>query len=84
VTLERTKGGVAKFVNVSKDLLYVDYCAAWDVGTDLLPGTEDDVCTDVQQIPLFSNTLLSYYWSYDNQGLKLVQLRFYQVGGGAS
>lgn len=84
VGLERNKGGVGKFTNVSKDLLYVDYCAAWDAGEDLLPGTEDDVCTVVQQISLFSNTLLSYYWSYSNEGLKLVQLRFYEVTADAS
>ena len=82
ITLERTKGGVGKFTNVSKDLLYVDYCTAWDVGADLLPGTEDDVCTDVDQIALFSNTLLSYFWSYGNEGLKLAQLRFYEVAAG--
>ena len=84
VTLQRTKGGVAKFSNVSKDLLYVDHCAAWDAGADLLPGTVDDVCTDVEQIALFSDALLSYYWSYGNEGLKLVQLRFYEVTAGAS
>jgi hypothetical protein len=77
--LERTKGGAPKFTNVSKDLLYVDYCLAWDAGPDTVPGTEDDVCTDVDQIGLFSDELLSYYWSFDNQGLKLVQLRFYEV-----
>ena len=79
VTLERTKGGVAKFTNVSKDLLYVDYCTAWDAGLDTILGTEDDVCTNVDQIGLFSNNLLSYYWSYSNEGLKLAQFRFYEV-----
>lgn len=79
ITIERTKGGVAKFQNVSKDLLYVDYCTAWDAGDDTILGTEDDVCTSVQQIALFSNTLLSYFWSYDNEGLKLAQFRFYEV-----
>jgi hypothetical protein len=79
ITLERTKGGVAKFSNVSKDLLFVDYCTAWAAGDDLILGTEDDVCTNVSQIALFSNNLLSYFWSYDNQGLKLAQLRFYEV-----
>ena len=79
ITLQRTKGGVGKFANVSKDLLYVDYCTAWDAGADLLPGTEDDVCTDVDQIALFSSTLVSYFWSYGNEGLKLAQLRFYEV-----
>ena len=84
VTLERTRSGVAKFTNVSKDLLYVDHCTAWDAGADLVPGTGDDVCTDVEQIALFSDALLSYYWSYGNEGLKLVQLRFYEVAAGAS
>jgi hypothetical protein len=79
VTLERTKGGVAKFTNVSKDLLYVDFCTAWDAGTDGQLGTADDICTSVDQIGLFSDDALSYYWSYSNEGLKLAQLRFYEV-----
>lgn len=29
--------------------------------------------------PLFSDPLASYFWSYDNAGLKLAQLRFYEV-----
>jgi hypothetical protein len=79
ITIERTKGGVAKFVNVSKDLLFVDYCTAWAAGLDSVLGTADDVCTSVSQVPLFGNDLLSYYWSYDNEGLKLAQLRFYEL-----
>lgn len=79
ITLERTKGGVAKFSNVSKDLLYVDLCTAWDAGADTILGTEDDVCTSVDQVGLFSDALLSYYWSYGNEGLKLAQFRFYEV-----
>jgi hypothetical protein len=78
IELEHTKGGAPKFTNVSKDLLYVDYCTAWDAGPDTIPGTADDVCTSVTQTPLFSNDV-SYYWSYDNQGLKLAQLRFYEI-----
>ena len=79
ITIERTKGGVGKFVNVSKDLLYVDYCTAWAAGTDGVLGTVDDVCSSVAQISLFSNDLISYLWSYDNEGLKLAQLRFSEV-----
>jgi hypothetical protein len=79
ITLQRTKGGVAKFVNVSKDLLFVDFCMAWDAGLDGVLGTTDDVCTNVDQIPLFSSKDMAYYWSYDNEGLKLAQLRFYEV-----
>jgi hypothetical protein len=79
ITLQRTKGGVAKFVNVSKDLLFVDFCMAWAAGLDGILGTTDDVCTSVDQIPLFSNNTLAYLWSYDNEGLKLAQLRFYEL-----
>ena len=78
ITLTRSKGP-SKFTNVSKDLLFVDYCTEWAAGADGDLGTEDDVCTAVDQIALFSNTLLSYFWSYDNEGLKLAQLRFYEV-----
>ena len=79
ITLEHTKSGAPKFSNVTKDLLFVDYCTAWSAGPDTILGTADDVCTSTSQVPLFGNDLLSYYWSYDNQGLKLAQLRFYEV-----
>jgi hypothetical protein len=71
ITIERLKGAVAKFVNVSKDLLFVDFCTAWDATTG--------ACTSVSQISLFSNDQISYLWSYDNEGLKIAQLRFYEV-----
>jgi hypothetical protein len=29
--------------------------------------------------PLFSQNYENYFWQYDNQGLRLLQLRFYQV-----
>ena len=79
IELEHTKSGAPKFTNVSKDLLYVDYCTAWTAGPDTILGTDDDVCTSISQVPLFGNEDLDYYWSYDNQGLKLAQLRFYEV-----
>jgi hypothetical protein len=60
----RTKGKTS-FTNVSKELLYV-YA---DIDGD---GTVD-------RMPLFDSRLENYYWQYDNNGLKLVQLRFYQV-----
>ena len=70
ITLESTTGkGAKQFENVSKYLLYVDYCVTW----------EDDVCTEVDQIALFSDDTLEYFWSYDNEGLKLAQFRFYEI-----
>jgi len=29
--------------------------------------------------PIFSSQFQNYFWQYDNQGLRLLQLRFYQV-----
>lgn len=71
ITIERTKNGVAKFVNVSKDLLYVDVCLAVDAITG--------ACTQSEVQPLFSDSLDDYFWSYDNEGLRVAQLRFYEV-----
>jgi len=35
---------------------------------------------DVDNIPLFDSRLENYLWEYDNNGLKIIQLRFYPVG----
>jgi len=61
--VERTSGR-QKFMNVSNYLLYV-YA---DLDGD---GT-------AERYNLFNDALEDYLWSYDNQGLKLVQLRFYE------
>ena len=71
ITIERTKNGVAKFVNVSRDLLYVDVCLAVDATTG--------ACTQSEVQPLFGDPLDDYYWQYDNNGLRVAQLRFYEV-----
>ncbi len=63
LVLERTKGK-STFQNVSKYLLYVY--------ADL------DGDGQVEQYNLFSEALQDYLWSFDNNGLKLVQLRFYE------
>ncbi len=57
--------GKSSFSNVSKQLLYV-YA---DIDGD---GTID-------RMPLFDERLKDYYWQYDNNGLKLLQLRFYEI-----
>jgi hypothetical protein len=60
----RTKGG-ANFTDASRDLLYI-YA---DINGDGV----------VERYNLFSDALQEYFWSYDNAGLKLLQMRFYQV-----
>ena len=55
------KVGQSKFKNVTRELTTIYV----DVGGGL------------ERYPLFDNDLWEYFWTYDNNGLKLVQLRFY-------
>ncbi|MER2996772.1 hypothetical protein [Pontibacter populi] len=55
--------GKSTFTNVSRDLLYI-YADLDGDGTD-------------ERYPLFDDRLEDYYWNYDNNGLKVLQLRFY-------
>ena len=57
-------GGRSRFDNVSKYLLYIY--------ADL------DGDTVLERVPLFDDRLRGYFWDYDNSGLKLAQLRFYE------
>ena len=59
------EGGRTRFANVSRELLYVYVDTDGD-------GT-------LERYNLFNDALQDYYWQYDNSGLKLLQLRFYQV-----
>ncbi len=52
----------AKFTNVSRELLYI-YA---------------DIGDGYQRYNLFHDDLQDYFWNYDNNGLKLLQLRFYE------
>jgi hypothetical protein len=56
--------GKSTFVNASKDLLSI---------TVYLNGA-----TTPTTVSLFDPTLQDYFWNYDNNGLKNLQLRFYQ------
>lgn len=64
--LTRTKGQ-QKFTDVSSELLTV-YA---DINGDGL----------LERTPLFADSTYNFYWSYDNTGLKLAQLRFYPIPG---
>lgn len=57
--------GKSSWTNVSKQLLYVY--------ADL------DGDGDIDRSPLFGDAASQYFWEYDNSGLKLAQLRFYEV-----
>lgn len=33
-----------------------------------------------KNVPIFSPLYFNYFWQYDNMGLRLLKLRFYQIG----
>ena len=63
VTVETRSNGKSVFSNVSGNLLFVSQC----------------INGQLTRTPLFAATLQNYFWSYDNNGLKLEQLRFYHL-----
>ncbi len=69
--VERTKN--AKFTNESAKLLFVT--------VDVVLGSTLSTClggaTGTQTLSLFNACLQNYFWNYQNNGLKLLQLRFY-------
>jgi hypothetical protein len=55
--------GKSSFTNETSNLLFVTQC----------------INGKTSSTPIFSSASAQYFWSYDNQGLRLAQLRFYQV-----
>ncbi|MGC4119532.1 MAG: hypothetical protein QM765_34175 [Myxococcales bacterium] len=62
--LVRNKGK-SSFTNISKELLFV------------YADIDGDGITD--RVPLFDSRLQDFFWNYQNNGLRLAQLRFYEV-----
>jgi len=58
--------GKSTFTDVTRNLLYVYV----DLDGNGVP----------ERYNLFDDALWGYFWTYDNSGLKLLQLRFYQIG----
>lgn len=63
--VKRSKGK-STFTNVSNQLLSI-----------VVDITDDGIDNPVRY-PLFSDELQDYFWSYDNAGLRVLQLRFYE------
>ncbi len=68
--LELDSDNPRKFQNATADLLYI-YGVWLDTDGD---GIND---TYYKRIPLFSDVLEGYFWDYDNNKLRIAQLRFY-------
>jgi len=78
LSLDRTKGKQT-FTNVSGDLLFITIVV--DPTTNASLATCLGVTsTSTVAVSLFNGCLQNYFWNYDNQGLKLLQLRFYPAG----
>jgi hypothetical protein len=69
VDLER-KPGRSLFRNVTKELTTVEYCVQ-------IIDQFGNVTCEEQTASLFDPDFYQYLWDYDNQGLRLVQMRFY-------
>jgi hypothetical protein len=63
VSVQTRSSGKSVFRNVTGDLLFISQC---------INGT-------LTRTPLFDASLQNFFWSYDNNGLRLLQLRFYQL-----
>ena len=75
LSLDRTKGKQT-FTNVSGDLLFITITV--DPTTNATLATCLGVTTtSTVAVSLFNGCLQNYFWNYDNQGLRLLQLRFY-------
>jgi len=79
VTFERLKGK-QEWQNVTAELLTVVYEILVSYDDDDDPLTPDVELTFHVRIPIFDELLEGEYWKYDNNGLKLLQLRFYPWG----
>ncbi len=60
--------GKSTFTNVTAELLTIVF--AIDIDGD---GTNDEYV----RVPIFDDSLLGEYWDYNNNGLKVLQVRFY-------
>ena len=66
VLLERTSGR-SRFRNVTREL------------TTMVVQIEVDGGLETVRVGIFDPLLYQYFWDYDNNGLRLVQMRFYPV-----
>jgi hypothetical protein len=64
--------GKSEFMNVTAELLTIVFAIEIEVSTGVFE-------TVYVRVPIFDDIIENEYWAYDNQGLKLLQVRFYDV-----
>ena len=67
--------GKSTFQNVTTELLTIVFKVEVDMDNDSIADQ-----TIYLRIPIFDDSLEGEYWEYDNEGLKILQVRFYQWG----
>lgn len=67
--------------NVTGDLLFinVDLTSLATSNPDLATCLTNEGYSGSDSVPLFDSCFQDYFWDYDNNGLKLLQLRFYPI-----
>jgi len=73
ITLKRNKKEAPKFTDISRNLLFII------VAEDVYADDGITVLLPADTYNLFDDALQDYFWDYDNDGLKLLQLRFYPI-----
>ena len=59
--------------------LVTDYCFGTIVDGACLDVGGDDIGFETTRIALFAGDTQDWFWNYDNNDLKLLQLRFYEI-----
>jgi hypothetical protein len=78
VVSTRTKGkSTAAEVTDELTSMVVDLCTEWAVVDGLL--TDDCIVWETTRIALFAGDTKDWFWNYQNEGLRLLQLRFYDA-----
>ena len=72
----RTKGR-STFTNVTAQLLTIVLKVEYSYDDDGDPETADLITTVYVRVPIFDDIIANEYWEYANNGLKLLQVRFY-------
>lgn len=71
------KNGRTMFTNVTAELLTIVFRVAYDLDDD---GVIEEGEYKYVRVPIFDDIIQGEYWDYDNNNLKLLQVRFYPCG----
>lgn len=70
------KNGKTTFTNVTAELLTI----VFKVEVEIIVDGEPTTIIEYVRVPIFDDIIQGEYWDYDNNKLKLLQVRFYPIG----